>query len=155
MKLITEAKHTELLANARAVQHAAAAGAEFDPKPVVKLSTRDGYYRWLLSEIDPGGSDLAATAAPSWAMSASTISTNHKTNSRCASNRIVASSRTSRCPPTSTSRSPAVSSSHDAIFAAGLRVGGPFFITLTLHRIRRPTRAKQLTLLLRRHKHVW
>jgi hypothetical protein len=59
MKLITDAQHAELLANARAVENAHAMGAEFDPKPVVKLSTRDGYYRWLLSEIDPRGGDLA------------------------------------------------------------------------------------------------
>jgi Protein of unknown function (DUF2958) len=59
MKLITDAQHTQLLANARAVQHAASTGVAFDPKPVVKLHSRDGYYRWLLSEIDPDGSDLA------------------------------------------------------------------------------------------------
>jgi hypothetical protein len=59
MKLITDTQHAELIANARAVLTAHAAGVEFDPKPVVKLFSRDGFYRWLLSEMDPGGSDLA------------------------------------------------------------------------------------------------
>jgi Protein of unknown function (DUF2958) len=59
MKLITDTQHAELLANARAVLHAAELGTEFDPKPVVKFFSRDGFYCWLLSEMDPRGSDLA------------------------------------------------------------------------------------------------
>jgi hypothetical protein len=59
MKLITDTQHAQLLANARAALQAEKLGVKFDPKPVVSSFTRDGYNRWLLTEMDPGGTDLA------------------------------------------------------------------------------------------------
>jgi hypothetical protein len=59
MTLITEVQHTTLLANGIAARDAARAGIDFDPKPVVKLFTRNGCCRWLLTEIDPTNTDRA------------------------------------------------------------------------------------------------
>ena len=59
MKLITDIQHTQLIENARAVLDADAVGRKFDPKPIVKLITRGDCYRWLLSEMDPSGTDVA------------------------------------------------------------------------------------------------
>jgi Protein of unknown function (DUF2958) len=53
MKLITEAQYAALLANGRA----ACTNCDIDPKPVVKFFTPGGYSRWLLTEIDPNGTD--------------------------------------------------------------------------------------------------
>jgi hypothetical protein len=55
MKLITEAQYAALLANGRAARD----NYNIDPKPVVKLFTPGGYSRWLLTEIDPNGTDRA------------------------------------------------------------------------------------------------
>src|ERR1700688_3981658 len=55
MKLITEAQYAKLLANGRAAR----ANNNIDPRPVVKLFTPGGYSRWLLTEIDPNGTDRA------------------------------------------------------------------------------------------------
>ena len=57
MKLITEAQYTELLANGFAALAAARADCAFDPIPVVKLFTRNGYARWLLTDLDPFNTD--------------------------------------------------------------------------------------------------
>jgi Protein of unknown function (DUF2958) len=59
MKLITEAQHTELLANGYAALAAARVDRAFDPTPVVKLFTRNGYARWLLTDLDPYNTDRA------------------------------------------------------------------------------------------------
>jgi len=59
MKLITEAQHTQLLANGHAARDAARAGIEFDPKPVVKIITPKWCCRWLLTAIDPATTDRA------------------------------------------------------------------------------------------------
>jgi hypothetical protein len=57
MKLITEDQYAALLANGCAAREAASAKRDIDPKPVVKLFTPGGYSRWLLTEIDPNGTD--------------------------------------------------------------------------------------------------
>jgi hypothetical protein len=59
MTLITEAQNNELLDNGYAALAAGHAGLDIDPMPVVKLFTRDGYARWLLTEIDPTEPDRA------------------------------------------------------------------------------------------------
>jgi hypothetical protein len=59
MKLITEAQHTQLLANGCAAREAARADRKYDPKPIVKLFTPNGFARWLLTEIDPIDTDRA------------------------------------------------------------------------------------------------
>jgi len=59
MKLITEDQYAALLANGCAAREAASAKRDIDPKPVVKLFTPGGYSRWLLTEIDPNGTDRA------------------------------------------------------------------------------------------------
>ena len=59
MKLLTDQQRTQLLANGRAAREAQRAGANFDPKPVVKFYIPDGYGRWLLTEMDPVEFDRA------------------------------------------------------------------------------------------------
>jgi len=59
MKLITDEQLVQLLSSARAFLEAQYVGTELDPKPVVKLFTRNGVSRLLLSETDPAGSYLA------------------------------------------------------------------------------------------------
>jgi hypothetical protein len=59
MILITEAQYTELLDNGCAALAADRVGLDIDLWPVVKLFTRDGYARWLLTEIDPANGDRA------------------------------------------------------------------------------------------------
>jgi hypothetical protein len=59
MTLITEAQYTELLDNGYAALAADRVGLDIDLWPVVKLFTRDGYARWLLTEIDPANADRA------------------------------------------------------------------------------------------------
>jgi hypothetical protein len=59
MQLITQDQFTQLLINGCAARDAARAGLDFDPVPVVKLFTPDGYGRWLLTDIDPYDSDRA------------------------------------------------------------------------------------------------
>lgn len=52
--LFTPDQHEALLANG----WRAAAGADIDPHPVVKLFTPDANATWLLTELDPGEPDL-------------------------------------------------------------------------------------------------
>jgi hypothetical protein len=59
MKLLTDTQHAELLANGQAARETARAEQAFDPKPIIKLFTRNGCSRWLLTEIDPTDSDRA------------------------------------------------------------------------------------------------
>ena len=47
--LLTAAQRTTLLANGRR----SGAGADIDPRPVVRLFLPDGRATWLLSELDP------------------------------------------------------------------------------------------------------
>jgi hypothetical protein len=59
MTLITDEQIAKLRANGRATLEAIRAGRDIDPTPVVKLYTPDTYCRWLLTELDPNGSDWA------------------------------------------------------------------------------------------------
>jgi len=54
-KLITDEQHAQLLANGRQSRDR----EDFDPAPVVKLFTPDGWATWLLTEIDPDDPDHA------------------------------------------------------------------------------------------------
>ncbi|RYC30307.1 DUF2958 domain-containing protein [Lichenibacterium minor] len=53
--LLTPDQREALLANGRRT----AAGADIDPRPVVKLFTPDANATWLLTELDPGEPDRA------------------------------------------------------------------------------------------------
>jgi hypothetical protein len=59
MTLITDKHIAQLRANGRATLEAIRAGRDIDPTPIVKLYTPDAYCRWLLTELDPNGSDWA------------------------------------------------------------------------------------------------
>ena len=52
-ELLSPAQCAGLLANGRAT----AGGADFDPRPVVKLFTLDASATWLLTEVDPDDPD--------------------------------------------------------------------------------------------------
>lgn len=54
-KLITEEQRAQMLANGRQSRDR----EDFDPAPVVKLFTPDGWATWLLTEIDPDDPDHA------------------------------------------------------------------------------------------------
>lgn len=56
---LTRAQRGCLLANGRAGAAAAAAEAEHDPKPCIKIFTPDAGATWLLTEIDPEDQDRA------------------------------------------------------------------------------------------------
>lgn len=55
LTLITDEDRNKLLANGRE----AAAGADIDPFPVVKIFVPDGNATWLLSELNPADPDVA------------------------------------------------------------------------------------------------
>jgi len=55
LTLITDEDRNKLLANGRE----AAAGADIDPFPVVKIFVPDGKATWLLSELNPADPDVA------------------------------------------------------------------------------------------------
>ena len=54
-KLITEAQRLQLLTNGKQSR----AQEDFDPAPVLKLFTPDGWGVWLLTELDPNDPDYA------------------------------------------------------------------------------------------------
>ena len=60
MKLLTNSIREQLLRNGRLQQDRAEAGdSDADFIPVVKLFTPDAACTWLLTELDPGDSDIA------------------------------------------------------------------------------------------------